>query len=401
MNGGKTAEAALERGAEHLSVLRLDEAKESFEEALAADRESVAARVELARLLVARGDLEAAERYLAEAEARAPADAPVLATRGLHALATGDVDRARIALEASLEKAPDERMALVNLAACHRATGDLEAAEAALRRALEADPDAFGARFDLAAVLGLTDRTEEAIYELLETIRRNSLHLKSYLALGTLYKLGGHGGLAIELYREGLQFNPDAHPLRAELRDLLSLKLDVEGALRQAGELALRRGNSSDLLEFGKLAVAMGEIERAEGAFRLARDLAPDDWAPHYNLAEVHRAAGFDDEALAGFERAVELAERDHRPYVGLGLHLMGREDGRLEEARDLFAKAVEFAPDLCEPRFDLALACARLGEHDAAIEHARAARERAIEGDTLQRDAENLIEAIGRERAA
>ena len=400
MGTRKTAEAALARGAEHLSLLRLDEAKGAFEEALAADPHSVAARVELARLLVARGDLEAAERHVVEAEARAPADAPVLATRGLHALATGDLERARSAFEAALEKAPDDRMALVNLAACDRAAGDFEAAEASLRRALEADPDAFSARFDLAAVLGLTGRTEEAIHQLLGTVRRNPLHVKSYLALGTLYKLGGRGELAIELYLEGLLHNPDAHPLRAELRDLLSLKLDVQGALRQAGELVLRRRHPSDLLAFGKLAVAAGEIERAEGVFRLARDLAPDDWAPHYDLAEVHRAAGFDDEALAGFERAVERADGDHRPYVGLGLNLMGRE-GRLEEARDLFAKAVQLAPNRPEPHFDLALACARLGEHDAAIEHARAARERAIEGDTLQRDAENLIEAIGRERAA
>jgi tetratricopeptide (TPR) repeat protein len=272
--------------------------------------------------------------------------------------------------------------------------------ETSLRRALEVDPDAFDARFELAAVMSRTGRTEEAIRELLETVRRNPMHLKSILALGALYKLGGRGELAMALYARGLVYNPDAHPLREELRDLLALRLDLHGALRQAGELVRRRRHPSDLLAFGKLAVAAGEIERAEGAFRLARDLAPDDWAPHYDLAEVHRAAGFEDEAREGYERAVERANGDHRPYVGLGLHLLASE-GREEDARDLFARAVELAPERPEPRFDLALACARLGEHDAAIEHARAARELAIDGDTLQADADRLVAAIERERAA
>jgi tetratricopeptide (TPR) repeat protein len=400
MSENDTAGAALARGRAHLEILRVDEAREAFGEALAADPESVAARVELARLHFARGERDEAEERLAEAERRAPTDAAVLATRGLLALASGNFDDARRALEAALEKTPDDRMALVNLAACDRKAGDLAAAETSLRRALEIDPDATGARFDLATVLGTTGRTEEAIHELLETVRRNPLHLQGILALGALYKLGGRGELAMALYAEGLHHNPDAHPLREELRDLLALRLELSDALCQAGELVRRRRHPSDLLAFGKLAVAAGEIERAEGAFRLARDLAPDDWAPHYDLAEVHRAAGFDDEALEGYERAVERAGDDHRPYVGLGLHLMGRE-GREVDAHDLLAKAVELAPERPEPRFDLALACARLGEHDTAIEHARTARDLAVDGDTLQADADRLVTAIERERTA
>jgi tetratricopeptide (TPR) repeat protein len=400
MSESNAAESALARGRAYLEILRIPEAKEAFEEALVDEPEAVAPRVELARLHLARGERAEAERRLAEAEQRDPRDPSVLATRGLFALRTGDVDEARAAFEAALAKTPDDRMALVNLAACDRDAGDLAAAETSLRRALEVDPDAFDARFELAAVLSRTGRTEEAIRELLETVRRNPMHLKSILALGALYKLGGRGELAMALYARGLVYNPDAHPLREELRDLLALRLDLHGALRQAGELVRRRRHPSDLLAFGKLAVAAGEIERAEGAFRLARDLAPDDWAPHYDLAEVHRAAGFEDEAREGYERAVERANGDHRPYVGLGLHLLASE-GREEDARDLFARAVELAPERPEPRFDLALACARLGEHDAAIEHARSARELAIDGDTLQTDADRLVAAIERERAA
>jgi tetratricopeptide (TPR) repeat protein len=400
MSESNAAESALARGRAYLEILRIPEAKEAFEEALVDEPEAVAPRVELARLHLARGERAEAERRLAEAEQRDPRDPSVLATRGLFALRTGDVDEARAAFEAALAKTPDDRMALVNLAACDRDAGDLAAAETSLRRALEVDPDAFDARFELAAVLSRTGRTEEAIRELLETVRRNPMHLKSILALGALYKLGGRGELAMALYARGLVYNPDAHPLREELRDLLALRLDLHGALRQAGELVRRRRHPSDLLAFGKLAVAAGEIERAEGAFRLARDLAPDDWAPHYDLAEVHRAAGFEDEAREGYERAVERANGDHRPYVGLGLHLLASE-GREEDARDLFARAVELAPERPEPRFDLALACARLGEHDAAIEHARSARELAIDGDTLQTEADRLVAAIERERAA
>jgi tetratricopeptide (TPR) repeat protein len=400
MSESNAAESALARGRAYLEILRIPEAKEAFEEALVDEPEAVAPRVELARLHLARGERAEAERRLAEAEQRDPRDPSVLATRGLFALRTGDVDEARAAFEAALAKTPDDRMALVNLAACDRDAGDLAAAETSLRRALEVDPDAFDARFELAAVMSRTGRTEEAIRELLETVRRNPMHLKSILALGALYKLGGRGELAMALYARGLVYNPDAHPLREELRDLLALRLDLHGALRQAGELVRRRRHPSDLLAFGKLAVAAGEIERAEGAFRLARDLAPDDWAPHYDLAEVHRAAGFEDEAREGYERAVERANGDHRPYVGLGLHLLASE-GREEDARDLFARAVELAPERPEPRFDLALACARLGEHDAAIEHARSARELAIDGDTLQTEADRLVAAIERERAA
>jgi tetratricopeptide (TPR) repeat protein len=397
LNRQKLVKTAYEKGTSFLAALRFQEARDAFEEVLVEDPESVVARVELARLHMMMGESEQVEQWYAEAEERAPSNAAVIGIRGLLALSTGDIDSARKAFEAALAIEPNDRMSLVNLALCHRAAGNFATAEASLRRALELEPTAFGARFDLAIVFGQTGRTKEAIHELVETLRQNPLHLKSYLALGVLYKLSGHGNLAIEIYTEGLRHNPHAHPIREELRDLLALRLDLPAALHQAKELVRRRCHPSDLLSFGKLAVAAGEIEKAEAAFRLAIELAPNHWGPHYNLAEVYRAAGFHDEALACYQHALDHAEGDYRPYNGLGLFLMSS-DERFVEARDLLAKAVELAPERAEPHLNLAIACARLSQYDKAIMHARAAEQRAIKGDTLCIQANELAAAIERE---
>jgi tetratricopeptide (TPR) repeat protein len=398
MSPQKSVKMLLEKGAAHLAMLRFQEARETFEEVLTTDSESVAARVELARLHMMMGEREQAEQWLAEAVQREPFNAAVLAIRGLLALSLGDANSAREAFEEALEISPSDRMTLVNLAACYRSAGNFTTAEELLRRALDIDATAFGARFDLAIVLGQTGRTKEAIHELVETVRQNPLHLKSYLALGALYKLSGRGNLAIQIYTEGLRHNPDAHPLREELRDLLGLRLDLSAALQQAAELVRRRCHPSDLLSFGKLAVAAGEIEKAEAAFRFASELAPNHWAPHYNLAEIYRAAGFNEEALAGYQHALDHADGDYRPYNGLGLFLMSRNE-RFQEARDLLSKVVELAPERPEPHLNLAIAYTRLGQYDEAMMHARAAEQCAIKGDTLCIEANELAAAIERER--
>lgn len=74
-------------------------------------------------------------------------------------------------------------------------------------------------------------------------------------------------------------------------------------------ELDARRADAWNNL--GDLLAEADEPDAAIEAFRHAIDLAPDDAAAHYNLADTLDRVGADDDARVAFERFLERADGD------------------------------------------------------------------------------------------
>ncbi|HUF43779.1 MAG TPA: thioredoxin [Aestuariivirgaceae bacterium] len=137
--GGAEIEAALEAANTSLAAEDYAEAAQIYAAIIEADRENVAAIAGLARCQIGLGDLDAAKATLAlvpKAKANDPAIAGARAVLELaeHPVDLGEIDR--------------------------------------LARGLEARPDDHQARLDLAVALNAAGRREEAVEQLLASIRR-------------------------------------------------------------------------------------------------------------------------------------------------------------------------------------------------------------------------------------
>ncbi len=101
---------------------------------------------------------------------------------------------------------------------------------------------------------------------------------------------------------------------------------------------------------------------------------SPDKARPHFNLANSLFQADRLDEAIAHYERALEIGTDPARAHNNLGIALMQRE--RVDEARRHFASAVEIAPQFYHASNNLGTALKKLGRRAEAVEAFR----RAIE---------------------
>jgi protein O-mannosyl-transferase len=152
--------------------------------------------------------------------------------------------------------------------------GRLAEAERSLRRAIEIDPSIPEAYAALAKVMGETDRLDEGIL----------------------------------LYTKALAMNPKLEEANFNLAVLYTRKGNYSQAAR-AYEASIAAKPSSEAWNgLGDSLVALGEIARAENAYRQSIRLEPGQAVTHYNLAVVLSAQDRKAEALTEAVDALRLA---------------------------------------------------------------------------------------------
>ena len=80
------------------------------------------------------------------------------------------------------------------------------------------------------------------------------------------------------------------------------------------------------------------------------------------------------EEAIAAYQRAIELDPKYAYPHTGLGN--VYRTLGRYEEAIAAYKRAIEFDPKIFKPQLSLAACFRKLGLEAKAIEQVKIARE-------------------------
>jgi tetratricopeptide (TPR) repeat protein/precorrin-6B methylase 2 len=111
--------------------------------------------------------------------------------------------------------------------------------------------------------------------------------------------------------------NPDL--LRAKASTLFAW-----GRYHEAFETALRSDSlgpprSNLCLLLGWSSFHLGKLEDADAWMRKARDVSPDAWETHFNLAVVLQAKKLSSEAVASYEKALALHPGDFDCLIGLG----------------------------------------------------------------------------------
>jgi tetratricopeptide (TPR) repeat protein len=109
-----------------------------------------------------------------------------------------------------------------------------------------------------------------------------------------------------------------------------------------------------------------GQVDDAIAQYQKAVEIYPNYVAAHYNLGNALLQKGQLDTALAQYEKAVEIDPNDAAAHINLGNAFFQKQ--QLDEAVAQFQKAVEINPNDAEAQYNLGNALFQKGQLDEAV---------------------------------
>jgi protein O-mannosyl-transferase len=130
--------------------------------------------------------------------------------------------------------------------------------------------------------------------------------------------------------------------------------------LRRNPNSWMARGNLGDFL------ARQGQTDEAIAQFEKALEIKPDEAQTHFTLANSLLEKGSVDQAIAEFQKALEIQPDFAEAHNNLGNALLKR--GKLEEAGGHFQMALQIKPDYVDARINLGYVFLQMGKLDDAI---------------------------------
>ncbi|MDH3530189.1 MAG: tetratricopeptide repeat protein, partial [Acidobacteriota bacterium] len=276
------------RGIAYLQLGRLDDALEDLAEVVRISSKSAAAKVNLARVYLARQDVDKAEELYAEALKLEPKNfdalsglANLLNRRRDFARATSTIDRAMKG--AGSEKSLTAALHFLK-SEVYSAEGKRDAAEGELRKSIETDENYLPAYSAFASLLISRQQTEEALKQYRRVLEKKP-SASVYTLIGMLEDGRGKYDEAEKNYRKALEMNPET-PIAANnlawliadtgkgnldeamrlSRDVIKMNPGISGYFDTLGWVYLKKGFKDQAVEQFRKAVALDSSDaRREG----------------------------------------------------------------------------------------------------------------------------------------
>ena len=259
----------------------MQEAIESYEEALAIDPGYAAAHAGICNAYVSLYKLN-----------RAPSD----------------IERAENACAIALRSNPRLFMVFTALGDLYWETGRADDAESAYQEALAINPEDVQALGGLADVYRRDKRFDEAESLLDLAIQKQPGNWRASNRLGSfLFGLGRYEDAAAA-YRQVVALDPDNFQARSNLGSALTMAGDFEQGRRVLEESLEIRPVFRTYSSLGIIYYFLGEFEKSVQTHRKAVELTPDGALAWLNLADSLHFAGPQAESIEAFERARNLA---------------------------------------------------------------------------------------------
>jgi protein O-GlcNAc transferase len=336
------AAAALREGNEHVEAGRLDDAQRSFRAALASDATSVAARINLAFVLLSIGGADEAVPLLVEAAKLAPDNADAHFMLGSEYLRQGQTAQARVHLARTIELQPSLVWAYPPLCQAELELGDSAQALLVATRGLQQAPDlpelhhylgnvqlvrgafelaaqSYGqalrrrsqyapVRVGLARAFAGLGRLADAHAELRQALADGPADGSSWCILGDGFRDLGLLDEALACYHQARRLEPDAARVHGSLGTLEQLRGNLAGSV-QAYEQAVAADPSSAQAHcnLGTTYLALRRYHDVEACVDRALAIDPLHAAAHSLRGVLHIGRGEFDRALPAFERSIAL----------------------------------------------------------------------------------------------
>lgn len=349
---------------------RLGEAATLYQRVLSQEKENPVALHLLGVLHHQRGEHPRAIELIGRAVALRPSVPAFHANLAEAYRATGQLERAVGCCRAALNLWPDYPEALCNLGLALQGLGKKTEAVDQFRRALELRPQFATAHNNLGIVLRDLGRSDEALEHFHRAVELEPGFAPARTNLGQMLLDRGRAEEALPHCQEAVRLQPDMAALHHNLGNVLrAMERYVEARASYLEALRLDPDLATAHAHLGLTMAREGQANEALAWVRRAAELEPDNASFQEILAEVHMEREEPGEAIEHFEQALALSD-EPKPGVHLSLGWAKQEEGRLDEARVHYEKALELQPDSAAAHLNIG----GLAEEQGRMEDAEAA---------------------------
>jgi tetratricopeptide (TPR) repeat protein len=354
----------------------------TYQRVVDADKDNqsgLSARNRIAAIHVREGRSDQARKLVDEVLASNPRDSDALILRGNLALEQNQPDKAISDLRAVLRDQPDAVGVIQVLARAYLASGQTELAEEQLRSAMTLSQTNVPVRVELAQLLAQTQRVDQAITLLEDTVKGAPNDPQALENLARMYLAANRPvqattaaenlkavrpDLAAGFYISGLAANAQRRDAdaRRNLEQALKLQpsaIDALAALtridlaagrlpaataRVAAVVAADANNALARNLLGELRVQAKDFAAAQGDYEAALKIAPKWWVPHRNLGMLHMARNDVPKAIAAYTAGIVATAYQANELV-FDLALLHESNGKADQATALYETALSKTP--------------------------------------------------------
>ena len=393
----------------YIAIGKFQEAVAVFEGLAKDSRTQLAVMPRLVRAHASAGNMAAARDLIDRLLQENPDNHAIRALESQVLLDQGQRERALESAQRAAKGDPTSAVAQFTLGKAYAAVGDRPGAESAFREVLKINPRATPAQVELSMLhLGDSSNSSLRIAQAAVDARPESAEAKLALIRGLLIAgdltraereiaqlqaqkptAAGYaqaGALALAraefskartAFDKALELSPDSiEALAGHISIDLRQGNPVAARTRLSLRLAAERPQVEVLLLAARTYLSLNDLKESEAVLRRAIELEPASLPAYSMLGQTYLRLNRLDDAIAEFDR---LAARQTRPIGALtaaGTILQAQ--GRNDEARERFQRAVGLDPAAAVAANNLAWIYAESGEHlDEAIRLAQSALER------------------------
>ncbi|HKE21625.1 MAG TPA: protein kinase [Bryobacteraceae bacterium] len=325
--------------------------------------------------------------------------------------------------------------------------GNIDAAIQLFASAVEADPSFALAYTRLAEAQWTKSRLdssskllEEALANCERAQRINGQLAPVHVTLGRIYVGTGKYDLAVQEFQRALGLDPrsaDAYQQLSRAYESLGRPADAEASIKKS--IALRPDNWDGYNSLGGFYLRASRYREAADAFRRVLELTPDNaaaysnlavalsrmedlagakrmyekaielnptWAVYANLANLYYRDGEYQKALGNYEKALQLNDKDYRPWSGLAASYvaLGQADKfrvPAERALKIVEAEAQRDPNNAEFQDQVAYLSALMGDRQRAMGHIESALALAPENRDVLYRAALVYHALGEKATA
>ena len=315
----KSAPLLALRGNALLATGQSDEAKQTYEQALALQPTNGMALIGMARHSLIAGNNGDAERYTLEAIDKDPKNPDVWTFRAAMLRAGGQNDAALAAYAKVAELRPNDITAHVEQAYININQGKFDAAKANIEAARKQSPGALQTVY-AQALLDFSQGNHTAARDsLMKVLKVAPEHMPSILLAGAVELNLGSVQQAEQHLRKYLQSSGDSVYARKLLAQTLLKNSQPREAVDVLAPSLEKNANDPQLLALaGQSYMQARDFGKAEGYLQKAATLAPNVAVVRTSLGMARLSQGQNDNAIAELQRATELDPKSAPALIAL-----------------------------------------------------------------------------------
>jgi tetratricopeptide (TPR) repeat protein len=354
----------------------VDQSKAELEEAIKIRRDFIAAREALARLYLTRAQPGNAIKEADEILKLSPNYLPAKLIRSSALLGLGEREQARGELEEISKRNPENVEARYQIAYLAFVDKKFKESEEIFRKINQSNPDDLRSTVGVVEALSAQNRHGDAIELMKQQLARKPDRDEAKVILAGLYVRSERYDNAIQLYDELLKKNPKSASVMFRMGETYRRKGDLNASIDWLRKASSTNPNDPGvLLQLGLLLEGTGKRDQARPLYEQVLKIVPDEPTALNNLAFIKAEDGEDlDTALTMAQKARQKRPQDANIADTLGWVYVKKNLN--EDAIRIYSDIVKQEPRNASFRYHYGVALMQKGDKNRAKQELEVARQ-------------------------